>query len=305
MSQLTRKQVKEWWINTLTHRLEADSFAVILCARWHEDDLSGFLLREFGGEWAECRLPAIADSVDDPLGREVGEALWPERWGLERLERARRETTSTDGSGTWFARYQQSPLALASHMFPADRWVWVEGDDPIVGECVQTVIGWDLAATDGGGDWTVGAVLGRLPDRRVVVLEVVRGRWGVDERDRQIRLLAERWGPKVVTVIPQDPGAAGKAEAVRLGRLLAPFRSRIVLPTGAKDVRAAGWAGHVQSGSVLIVRSEAARQFVACHSDFNGHAGGQDDDVDAAGDAYRELFRVSDQVVAGTGAAYV
>ena len=304
MSPLTREQVKAWWLNTLRPRMEPGSFAVVLCARWHEDDLSGFLMREYGDRWEEIRLPAIADQADDPMGREVGEPLWPERWSVERLEEARAETTSQDGSATWEARYQQSPLSLRDRMFPPDQWAWIDEDDLLVGEVQERVTAWDLAATAGGGDRTVGVTMGRLPDRRVIVLEVVRGRWGVDERDRQIVGTAQRWGASSTIWIPQDPGAAGKSEVVRLKRLLAPHRVKSSTITGAKALRAAGWSSCVQSGSAMIVRSDTARQFVACHSDFSGAGNVHDDDVDAAADAYRELFTRAAVGVSGTGASY-
>ncbi len=55
---------------------------VVIQTRWHEDDLSGFLLREDPDNWHEIRLPAICDDLDDPLGRAIGEPLWPERYPL-------------------------------------------------------------------------------------------------------------------------------------------------------------------------------------------------------------------------------
>ena len=304
MSPVVRKQTKEWWTSTLTPRLEPHGFAIVICARWHEDDLSGFLMREHGERWEELRLPAIADRDDDPLGRQIGEALWPERWSLERLEQARQEVTSLDGSATWSARYQQTPLALTDRMFPPDRWEWIEPDDPILESITQRVTAWDLAATSGGGDWTVGVTMGRLPDNRVVIIEVVRGRWGMDNRDGQMYATAKRHGGKCVVHVPQDPGAAGKIEVTRLSRLLAPFRMKSALPTGPKKVRAAGWSSAVQAGNVLIVRSDTARALVGIHSDFTGEQGAHDDDVDAAADAYNFLFRQSSSV-SGTGASYV
>ena len=290
MSPLTREQVKEWWLNTLAPRMEPDSFAVVLCARWHEDDLSGFLMREYGTRWREVRLPAICDREDDPLGREVGEALWPERWSLERLEQARAETTSLEGSATFEARYQQTPLSLKARMFPADEWQWIDEGDPILGKVVKWVTAWDLAATDGGGDWTVGVTMGRLPDNRVVIRDVVRVREGADRRDRTMCAAAGKNGRRVTIRIPQDPGAAGKMEVVRLKRLLAGHHVVSALVSGSKQLRAMGWSSCVQSGSALIVRSPEARALVACHSNFTGRDGGLDDDVDAAADAYNWLM---------------
>lgn len=292
MSPLVRRECKEWWLNTLAPRLNPGGFAIVLCARWHEEDLSGMLMREYGERWSEIRLPAICDSDSDPLGRKVGEALCPEWMTAEELAVRRLEVTSEEGEATWLARYQQSPLSFRSHRFPPDRWGWIGPGDPILKEVTSWVTAWDLAATDGGGDWTVGVTMGLLPDRRIVIREVIRGRWNVDERDRQIAACAARNGHDVPIVIPQDPGAAGKAEAVRLRRMLAGHVVRSAPVTGSKDVRSAGWQSCVQAGDVFIVRSAEAREFVAVHSQFAGGSSSvHDDDVDAAADAYKELTR--------------
>jgi len=80
MSPLIRRRVQEWWTGTMASRLEPGAAVILIMARWHEDDLAGFLLREEPGEWRVLRLPAVADDVDDPLGREMGAPLWPERF---------------------------------------------------------------------------------------------------------------------------------------------------------------------------------------------------------------------------------
>jgi hypothetical protein len=68
-----------------------------------------------GDQWLVLNLPAIAEE-DDPLGREPGEALWPEWEDLQALERKRRAS----GEREWFALYQQRP-----HPKPGARIVLV------------------------------------------------------------------------------------------------------------------------------------------------------------------------------------
>ena len=79
--------------------------------RWHEDDLTGRLLQEMaeGNEaWEVVRLPALAEAtpgLGDPLGREPGEALWPQRFPAKRLGIIRATIKPA-----WFeAQYQQTP----------------------------------------------------------------------------------------------------------------------------------------------------------------------------------------------------
>jgi len=82
-------QAKSWsWFEDVAEtRLEPGGSMVLLLTRWNERDLAGRILAERGG-WTMIRIPALADGLDalgkltapDPLGREVGEALWPERY---------------------------------------------------------------------------------------------------------------------------------------------------------------------------------------------------------------------------------
>jgi hypothetical protein len=78
-----------------------------MMTRWHEDDLVGRLLRQAKREGDAVRrlsLPALA-LEGDPLGRALGEPLWPERWPHELLARRR----SALEAYWWQALYQQRP----------------------------------------------------------------------------------------------------------------------------------------------------------------------------------------------------
>jgi hypothetical protein len=125
MSPLIRQRVQEWWTGTMVSRIEPGGAVILIMARWHEDDLAGFLLREAPDEWTELRLPAIADDPDDLLGRDIGEALWPERYPLDELERRHKETALLLGEAVWLAQFQQTPRAPEGGMFPEARWGWL------------------------------------------------------------------------------------------------------------------------------------------------------------------------------------
>ena len=40
---------QEWWTGTMASRIEPGGAVILIMARWHEDDLAGFLLREDPG----------------------------------------------------------------------------------------------------------------------------------------------------------------------------------------------------------------------------------------------------------------
>lgn len=87
--------------------------------RWHEDDLSGRILpANWNGEsgefmgfdgqmWTVICIPAEARE-DDPLGRKVGEWLWPDYYTPDTWEKIKKVQTSKD-TRNWSSLYQQVP----------------------------------------------------------------------------------------------------------------------------------------------------------------------------------------------------
>lgn len=123
-----RERVWNWWEATASTRLEPGGIVAVMQTRWHEDDLAGRLLKEEGrieegGRWKVLSLPAIAED-DDPMGREPGEALWPERWPIEALEQIRQNKTPY----WWGAMYQQTPGLFGEASWPPEYFedIWAE-----------------------------------------------------------------------------------------------------------------------------------------------------------------------------------
>lgn len=129
MSEVIRDSLWEWWESTASTRIEPDGKAVIIATRWHEDDLSGRIIRhseEQGGMKVQVlTLRAMAED-DDILGRPEGGALWPQRYDEAALEKLRKSRDPY----WWLAMYQQRagrpgnaewPDEYFEGIFP-DRW---------------------------------------------------------------------------------------------------------------------------------------------------------------------------------------
>ncbi len=115
-SETYRAKAWEWWTSTAFTRLEPNAVAVVVQTRWHEDDLAGRLLREQPEEnWQVIRLPAIAEKFD-ALGRHPGQALWPERYPLARLEKIRGSLPVY----WWQSLYQQQPSQHQAVLWPPE-----------------------------------------------------------------------------------------------------------------------------------------------------------------------------------------
>lgn len=113
-SEVLREKLWDWFWSTARTRLEPKGAIVILMARWHEDDLVGRLLQHPPDiePWTVVNLPALA-GPDDPLGREEGEALWPERYDRAELEAIKRSQLPR----WWSALYQQNPTPAEGLLF--------------------------------------------------------------------------------------------------------------------------------------------------------------------------------------------
>lgn len=286
MSPLQQKKVQEWWSGTMASRIEPDAAVIIVLARWHENDLAGWLMREDTENWRELRMPAICDDPDhDPMGRELGEPLWPERWPLAALNQRRREVSLALGESVWLAQFQQTPSTPSGGVFPEHMWRFIGPDE--VPDGLSWVRGWDLAASKDAGDWTVGARMAQLPDGRFVIADVVRGQWeGADVRARLVAAAAS--DPEGTQIeLPQDPGQAGKDQAAQLTSLLAGYLVHSEPQTGSKEVRAAGYAAQQQAGNVLLVRGDWNDTWMVEHTSFPRAS--HDDQVDAGATAFNKL----------------
>jgi len=105
-SEMMRESIKEWYRSTAYTRLAPGGSIILILTRWHEDDLSGWLLDEQakgGDQWDIVQFPAIA--TEDEKYRRQGEALWPERYSVADLEKIKNVT----GTREWLCLYQQTP----------------------------------------------------------------------------------------------------------------------------------------------------------------------------------------------------
>jgi predicted phage terminase large subunit-like protein len=159
-SETIRKKTKDWYTSTAYTRLMPGGRIVIIQTRWHEDDLSGWLLEEHQHEgWVVLNLPAINDN---------GEALWPEQYPVEALERIKRALPSRD----WSALYQQAPAPDTGDYFKRE---WIVPVDVIPPRSEMMIYGGsDYAVTADGGDYTVHAVVGVSYDGRMYLLDLWR-----------------------------------------------------------------------------------------------------------------------------------
>lgn len=163
-------------------------------------------------------------------------------------------------------------------------------------DIVSLVRCWDLAATteDEGGDpaFTAGVLLGKRRDGSFVVIDVKNERLTASEVRKLIRLTAEKDKaafPKVpVTVrIPQDPGQAGKDQALQYIQYMAGFIIKAVPETGSKEARATPFSAQWQAGNVALVIADWNEEYLKQLESFP--QGKFKDMVDASSNGFNEI----------------
>lgn len=123
LSTTIREKHWDWYQSTADTRLEPHGSVLVMMTRWHPDDLAGRILSEQPGEWDVISLPAIAKQ-DDPLGRQPGEALWPERWPRKDLHKKQQGMDAY----WWNALYDQQPSRHGRFEWPDDYFatIWAQ-----------------------------------------------------------------------------------------------------------------------------------------------------------------------------------
>lgn len=169
-----REKINEEFEATLNTRLEPGASVIVLMTRWHTEDLAGFAQDRYN--WEFLRFPAIADkqSVQSNHldGRNVGEALCPDRYPLPRLEEIESNLTQV----MWSALYQQTPSDMAEGraiqpesaetMFKPELGEWPGDNGDLIeartpGTNLDFYAGADWAKDQ---DWSIFTVLGDWGD---------------------------------------------------------------------------------------------------------------------------------------------
>jgi predicted phage terminase large subunit-like protein len=180
-SEKIRDRTWEALNDDLLSRLEPGGAVVLNGTRWHIDDPIGRALKYFpeiyGDLMVRLRFPAIAEE-NDTLGREPGEALWPERYPIKVLERERARFEIQGKMYSWASLYQQDPIPHEGSLFKAEYF------KPLIDQCPEILYSWrfwDLAmSAKQSADFTVGVKIGQAVDGHYYILDVARKRmdWG-------------------------------------------------------------------------------------------------------------------------------
>lgn len=321
MSPTYLEDLYTWYLTVARTRLEPGAVVIILATRWVQNDLHGRIMKrqkETGRNFFEyVELPAIAHEGEvDPIGRQPGEVLFPERYNRESVYDIRTELGTR-----WFnAMFQQRPMSDEDAILDTE---WFQPitvaefqaryADKIRGSNMAKLKWgrfWDLASTKEAGDYTSGTLALYDPDtKEFFIRHIARGQWSsmkVEAEFARLALsdyeMAREHMLSYSTGIEQEPGSSGtytvnhfkdilKSPEVKLGHVkFIPHPATNSKLLNAQPLLAAAEAGKVylvadfdEHGTV----TGWAKDFITELETFP--EGANDDQVDSTSQAYKSL----------------
>ena len=281
-SETVRRKVYDWFTGTAYNRLQPGGAIVLINHRMHEDDLTGMLLEQeaAGGDaWKVVELPAISDE---------GEALWPEAYPIEALERIRANTLPK----FWSSLYQQKPTPDEGDYFKREWFKWYITPP----KHLRIYGASDYAVTGKGGDYTVHVVAGVDPEDNLYILDIWRS-----QSESNV------WIETFLDLVHQHKPMAWGEEAGQIIKSLGPFidkrmRERKVYcyrqqvtSTGDKPTRARSFQARAAMGKVYLPINAPWVPDLMHELLIFGAGAKHDDQVDALG----LIGRMLDTMVSG------
>ena len=259
LSKANRDEIRYFLKSCANTRMHDTSGVLSIGTRWGQDDAIDMVLEEIGGKWDVHSVPALAvEGKPDPLGREPGEPLWPERHGKAGLE----DKIKRAGPLVAQAIYQQSPLQVSGTFFLRDQWQVWNGIIDAAGNRTRRVRYWDLAFTKKGHGSA--SAMGYVRKSGEIVIEDIRvHRVEWPELQILIEKQAQRDGKDIAVGIEANGTQVGYYQDIRnklvpLGYQVTGRTSKPDKESDARQWQTLQWGGSVHLGTVdnFIDRAE-------------------------------------------------
>ena len=327
-SETVRNSVWEWYTSTLYTRAAPGGGIMLIMTRWHEDDLAGRILENMkhsGEQWEVIKFPAIAENDEyDETGkllRREGEALHPERFTVDMLNKIRLGTSSEAGVGSrvWASLYQQRPSAAEGNIFKREYWRFVRSPYGLPMEMTYTdrkmyfhelginriIQRWDTALGEKKqSDYSACVTLG-IAKSRYYVLDVYKCKLEFPELKRQVQVQYDKWRP--AKVIVEGGGSASGKATVQAMRKDSRVPIHECITATDKVLRADAVSPHLEAGLVSFFEGDGfVADFIEQCANFPSIK--NDDDVDAFIGALEEAIKhggameISDDLLRAVGA---
>lgn len=287
-SETIREQTVEWFSSVVLTRMSNLSQIVVICTRWHKDDLIAHVVKALDANY--INIPAQATHDDDLLGREVGEWLPSVQ---NRSEKSWELIKSAVGTYVWQALYQGDPQVTGGSLInvekidviPWDQVVWKD-DRGFMQTLDRALViqSWDLTfgtLAAGGkrkkasGDYVAGHVYAVLGGRKWVLIDRVHARLTFTQTVNEVLKMSARWPQTSRIYVEKAANGAALIDTLRK-------RAALIKPVTAstsKEVRALAAQPTIDEGNLAVLDTVYDDAMFQEFRDFP--FGPHDDDVDA------------------------
>lgn len=283
-SERTRDAVWNEFIDSIVSRTQAGSKIILIMTRWHEDDLAGRILENMGDITTyvnyECECE---DAENDPLGREVGEALCPEMGkGEAWLKEFKAVFTSEQGMRSWYALYQGHPTIQEGNILKKEWWQMYDATKEIRFD--QMVMSVDATFKDGEkNDFVAISVWGKK-ENKIYLVKMVNEHLNFRGTLRKIMLLKAHY-PRIGAVYVED-AANGSAIIQTLKNEIMGVIA--VPPDKSKEARVNAVSFIIEAGNVYLPENDPmTHKFIEQCAKFPNDK--HDDMVDSMSQALTKL----------------
>lgn len=271
----------DWWIGDdgfpIRERSGAIRWMAIINNETHWADSREELIEQHG-DWIEPLSVTFIQSLleDNPalVAKDPGY-----RAKLKALPSHERDQLL---GGNWDAR-------PAAGTFFRREWFGMVNAAPAGAQWVRY---WDRAATEPSSsspdpDWTVGALVGRTPEGRTIIGDVVRFRGSPGKVRQAIANTAAQDGEDVLIGLEGEPGSSGKADAQHIAAQLQGYKVKINQARTRKEAMWSPVSSQAEAGNIDIVRGRWNDALMAELESIPDSA--HDDQADAVSGAYMLL----------------
>ncbi|AVR56267.1 terminase [Microbacterium phage Etna] len=304
-SELIRETTVDWFSSVVLTRMSNLSQIVVICTRWHKDDLIAHVVKSLSATYTN--IPAQASHDDDVLGREIGEWLPSVQ---NRSEDSWKLIKAAVGTYVWQALYQGDPQVTGGSYLNVDKIDVLPAESVIYQDAhtgtfmtldrALVIQSWDLTFGDidttgkkrkTDGSYVAGHVYVVLGAQKWILVDRVHARLTFTESVSAVLRMSAKWPQTSRIYVEKKANGAAMLNTLRKRAALI----RPVEPGGSKEVRALAAQPLVDQGGVAVLDTVFDERMFQEFRDFP--FGKHDDDVDAFTQAVnngkQDFFKIS------------
>ena len=257
MSETSLENAYEWYTSGPRQRLQPGASIVLVMTRWSTKDLTAQLIKAQkevkGDQWDVVEFPAILDHGPEE------EAVWPEYWKLDELEKVK----ATLPVAKWNAQWMQRPTSEEGAIIKREWWkVWKHDWIPQLHYVIQS---YDTAfLKKETADYSAITTWGLFyPNQdsplHLILLDAVKERFEFPELRRKALEQYKYWDPEMVII---EAKASGLPLTYELRQMDIPVVNFTPSKGNDKHVRVNSCAPVFESGMVWAPETKFAEEVI-------------------------------------------